>query len=302
PLDVGVERSRRVPVHEGGDERGLQHVLTVHEVVEGVVENTRCPPGVAPRVEADLTPQLAQRGVGEDEGGGGDPGVHHRVPENAPHLPPLDLERWCERHRSLPDEDRGDRAPCDGGRQIERPVLELELDGVALQRHVPYGRDRVATGGHAAELVEHGLVAIGSGSGSRRSQLLGARRRHRAAGVQQRGDSETADGGHTGLRGRSEQEMWRWRQPCDRRPHVASSPRAEGALSDQDRLLAGGLTVHEALAGVVPQQDRKSTRLNSSHLGISYAVFCLKKKKKKKKTKQQSILNNKDKCKSKKQE
>src|SRR5437899_5391242 len=29
-------------------------------------------------------------------------------------------------------------------------------------------------------------------------------------------------------------------------------------------------------------RDRKSTRLNSSHLGISYAVFCLKKKKKKK--------------------
>src|SRR5438045_1961225 len=31
-------------------------------------------------------------------------------------------------------------------------------------------------------------------------------------------------------------------------------------------------------------QDRKSTRLNSSHLGISYAVFCLKKKKKNNKT------------------
>src|SRR5215216_7680752 len=30
------------------------------------------------------------------------------------------------------------------------------------------------------------------------------------------------------------------------------------------------------------QQDRKSTRLNSSHQIISYAVFCLKKKKKKK--------------------
>src|SRR5437899_9980970 len=28
-----------------------------------------------------------------------------------------------------------------------------------------------------------------------------------------------------------------------------------------------------------PRKDRKSTRLNSSHLGISYAVFCLKKKK-----------------------
>src|SRR5207253_3755042 len=30
--------------------------------------------------------------------------------------------------------------------------------------------------------------------------------------------------------------------------------------------------------GVVPK-DRKSTRLNSSHVAISYAVFCLKKKK-----------------------
>src|SRR5436190_10966278 len=32
-------------------------------------------------------------------------------------------------------------------------------------------------------------------------------------------------------------------------------------------------------------EDRKSTRLNSSHTVISYAVFCLKKKKKKKKNK-----------------
>src|SRR5437667_8031465 len=31
------------------------------------------------------------------------------------------------------------------------------------------------------------------------------------------------------------------------------------------------------------RRDRKSTRLNSSHITISYAVFCLKKKKKKKK-------------------
>src|SRR5437762_10602417 len=43
-------------------------------------------------------------------------------------------------------------------------------------------------------------------------------------------------------------------------------------------------------------QDRKSTRLNSSHRCISYAVFCLKKKKKKKKkykqTKKQKTTNN----------
>src|SRR5436309_14201415 len=37
--------------------------------------------------------------------------------------------------------------------------------------------------------------------------------------------------------------------------------------------------------GVEQLQDRKSTRLNSSHVKISYAVFCLKKKKKKKKNK-----------------
>src|SRR5437660_4415899 len=30
---------------------------------------------------------------------------------------------------------------------------------------------------------------------------------------------------------------------------------------------------------IVTQRDRKSTRLNSSHVAISYAVFCLKKKK-----------------------
>src|SRR3712207_8269413 len=37
-------------------------------------------------------------------------------------------------------------------------------------------------------------------------------------------------------------------------------------------------TVLEAPLDVVHDQDRKSTRLNSSHANISYAVFCLKKK------------------------
>src|SRR2546430_12285774 len=35
---------------------------------------------------------------------------------------------------------------------------------------------------------------------------------------------------------------------------------------------------HEDRAGGDAEQDRKSTRLNSSHSQISYAVFCLKKK------------------------
>src|SRR5690242_21559492 len=47
---------------------------------------------------------------------------------------------------------------------------------------------------------------------------------------------------------------------------------------------------------VAAQPDRKSTRLNSSHMSISYAVFCLKKKKKKKtytldRTKRRCIIN-----------
>src|SRR5947209_14908548 len=40
----------------------------------------------------------------------------------------------------------------------------------------------------------------------------------------------------------------------------------------------------EALGLSAPEVDRKSTRLNSSHANISYAVFCLKKKKKKQHT------------------
>src|SRR5438309_6043405 len=42
----------------------------------------------------------------------------------------------------------------------------------------------------------------------------------------------------------------------------------------------------------LPRPDRKSTRLNSSHSSISYAVFCLKKKKKKKPNKTQIIKMN----------
>src|SRR5690606_41443652 len=47
---------------------------------------------------------------------------------------------------------------------------------------------------------------------------------------------------------------------------------------------SGDLALHAALAETARHQDgidRKSTRLNSSHVKISYAVFCLKKKKKK---------------------
>src|SRR5438270_7527578 len=57
-----------------------------------------------------------------------------------------------------------------------------------------------------------------------------------------------------------------------RRDGRASAPRASCVA------LAGGGAVDDAVRRSC--QDRKSTRLNSSHSQISYAVFCLKKKKK----------------------
>src|SRR5690554_1538073 len=58
-------------------------------------------------------------------------------------------------------------------------------------------------------------------------------------------------------------------------------------LKDQDQFkkLVRLLEIHETNHNddYYYEIDRKSTRLNSSHVRISYAVFCLKKKKKKKK-------------------
>src|SRR5438045_265613 len=62
-------------------------------------------------------------------------------------------------------------------------------------------------------------------------------------------------------------------------------------LDDVDTRVSGWLLIEPHLAvnhrpaleadhAAAPTVDRKSTRLNSSHLGISYAVFCLKKKNK----------------------
>src|SRR5205814_3542239 len=58
--------------------------------------------------------------------------------------------------------------------------------------------------------------------------------------------------------------------------------RARFGSSDEDALSRAERSVRAEIAVVTAalSEDRKSTRLNSSHLGISYAVFCLKKKKK----------------------
>src|SRR2546426_1282559 len=63
----------------------------------------------------------------------------------------------------------------------------------------------------------------------------------------------------------------------DQMPTIAFGTHPQtGRLFIQGDLNAGGTGARPAYDG----EDRKSTRLNSSHLVISYAVFCLKKKKK----------------------
>src|SRR5690625_6395753 len=58
----------------------------------------------------------------------------------------------------------------------------------------------------------------------------------------------------------------------DRRQHQSARAR----VGHVDPVDLGGRQGHES-AGLAEGQDRKSTRLNSSHVATSYAVFCLKK-------------------------
>src|SRR3712207_7033216 len=59
-------------------------------------------------------------------------------------------------------------------------------------------------------------------------------------------------------------------EPADVEEHARGAPSALGERGHQRRDVAARVE-HVGLA------DRKSTRLNSSHANISYAVFCLKK-------------------------
>src|SRR2546422_7601052 len=75
------------------------------------------------------------------------------------------------------------------------------------------------------------------------------------------------------------------REPVLSAPHMASEG-TETLISDrQEAVRPSGVEQYWHVAyrvldeGAVRQRDRKSTRLNSSHGYISYAVFCLKKKK-----------------------
>src|SRR5207249_10386869 len=77
------------------------------------------------------------------------------------------------------------------------------------------------------------------------------------------------------------------RSPVDREDDVADDQPRRGGRAvgfdahDDDRRPLGQAQPLAQSIGKLDGLDRKSTRLNSSHVSISYAVFCLKKKKNK---------------------
>src|SRR3712207_7090428 len=66
----------------------------------------------------------------------------------------------------------------------------------------------------------------------------------------------------------------------DRADGVGQRDEEEQAVGDQAGQHRGGLDDAHQRKALEGGLDRKSTRLNSSHANISYAVFCLKKKNK----------------------
>src|SRR5690554_7584341 len=68
-------------------------------------------------------------------------------------------------------------------------------------------------------------------------------------------------------------------------PFLWQERTAQYAMNEGQRKLE----VEKVQKDRIEERDRKSTRLNSSHVRISYAVFCLKKKKKQKKKQTHTI-------------
>src|SRR5688572_31297090 len=84
---------------------------------------------------------------------------------------------------------------------------------------------------------------------------------------------EAAKSGHPGMpMGMAEIAVALWRR------HLRHNP-SNPAWANRDRFVISNGHGSMLLYSLLHLTDRKSTRLNSSHSQISYAVFCLKKKK-----------------------
>src|SRR5438034_2218191 len=125
----------------------------------------------------------------------------------------------------------------------------------------------------------HRCVTVPTGCRSREASLLS-----RTSAI---GGALVGDGCHA-LPGRSRMRSggrpmgwhyWTW----DARASSASSPNGLPTICRPTGSPSGSSPHGTDATGRPVRLDRKSTRLNSSHTVISYAVFCLKKKKKEKK-------------------
>src|SRR5439155_12518163 len=136
----------------------------------------------------------------------------------------------------------------------------------------PAGVEPAAQPRHLAVLVEHPVGSVRLHLGDDQPHRVGAdvdRRETR----RRRRDGPSGSGGRSACRGGYA------RLGC-RACHAAGSLWGErnGAAS-RSRQCATGFKDITVVSGWRRHLDRKSTRLNSSHVAISYAVFCLKKKK-----------------------
>src|SRR5262245_64631478 len=103
--------------------------------------------------------------------------------------------------------------------------------------------------------------------------MEGDHREHAPAGVAE----ATGDLGKAKIRAERKQESHAQRQAQrERKLHDVAPAATSGTALDAVRCARNALKRRATSAGAIV--DRKSTSLNSSHLGISYAVFCLKKK------------------------
>src|SRR5438034_3881957 len=73
--------------------------------------------------------------------------------------------------------------------------------------------------------------------------------------------------------------LFRSRQLAEKQEEIGKQ--VESLADNKQKTLTDSGKSKETAEQLQQQRDRKSTRLNSSHTVISYAVFCLKKKKKK---------------------
>src|SRR5690625_1766673 len=152
-------------------------------------------------------------------------------------------------------------------RPLDDGAVDLHLHaGGRIQVHDLHQRRGLAGSGLAddGEALGFAHVEADTVDGPHRAQVA---LEHRAAQIERAG--EVLDAEHHGaLRAGARLEL---------------GPRHGGHAVELSSIGAEGLLgadAGDAVIVVVRDRDRKSTRLNSSHVAISYAVFCLKKKKK----------------------